>query len=68
MLTTDQGYEYAARIDKIVDEALQSHDIENAENYHGYCSLIRTLGTSLAIMEAINIKHRPKCPECGRPE
>ncbi len=68
MLTTDQGYTYAARIDEIINEVLQGHDIGNSENYPGYCSMIRTIRTSLTIMEAANIKHRPLCPECGRPE
>ena len=68
MLRTDQGYTYAARIDEIINEALQQHNIENSENYAGYCSMIRTIRISLTIMEAKNISHQPLCPECGKPE
>ena len=60
MLTTDKGYTYAGRADSILNEALQEHDIEDAENYDGYRSLLRTLRTSLDIMERENNKHAPK--------
>jgi hypothetical protein len=63
MLTTEQGYRYAARADVILNEALQAHDIEEAESYAGYCSLLRTLRTSLDIMERANNKHAPKLKE-----
>ena len=60
MLTTGQGYSYAARVDVILNEALQAHDIEKAENYHGYRSLLRTVQTTLNIMERENTAHTPK--------
>ena len=66
MLTTDQGYRYAARVDVILNEALQEHDIGKAENYAGYCSLLRTLDTTLTIMRRANEEHAPKYPECGK--
>jgi len=63
MLTTEKGYAYAGRADQVLNEALQEHDIERSENYAGYCSLLRTLRTSLDIMERANNEHAPKLEE-----
>ena len=48
-MTTAQGYAFAARMGKILNEALQKYDIENSTNHDGYRSLLRTVETSLHI-------------------
>lgn len=46
----DGAYDYAARVDRIINELLRKHEISNAENHAGYESFLRTVETTLAIM------------------
>ena len=48
-MTTHQGYAYAVRMDKILNEALEAYDITRPEHQDGYRSLLRTVESSLKI-------------------
>lgn len=49
MFDIHEGYKQAHRIDAILDEVLQAHEITNAENIYGYLAFLRTAETGLRI-------------------
>lgn len=51
MFDSHAGYVVASKIDKLLDEALQAHEITDEANLDGYMSLIRTIKTGISIME-----------------
>ncbi len=66
MLSKIDGYSKAAQVDKLLMGTANLHPIEVEENYAGYLALIRTVRTTLDMMEKINGKHSPKCSKCGK--
>ena len=46
------GYDYASRVDTIIAELMQAHDIEENENNHGYRAFLRTIETTLHLMRS----------------
>ena len=51
MFDSHAGYAVASKIDKLLDEVLQAHEITNPDNRGGYEALIRTVKSSIIIMK-----------------
>ena len=50
MFDSRAGYAVASKIDKLLNEALQAHEITDSDNHRGYETLIRTVKTSIITM------------------
>jgi len=51
MFDSHAGYAVASKIDKLINEALQTYEITDDRNSGGYETLIRTIRTSIDIMQ-----------------
>ena len=64
--TTEKGYSVASKIDALLSECLQVHELENSENAGGYAALIRTVASSLQIMNEAAKLQIPQITSRGR--
>ena len=66
MLTAQDGYAIAESMDAILRRAMDKDPVENPKNYRGYAVLLRTIGSTIELVEFENDKHLPRCPACGK--
>ncbi len=66
MLTAKEGYAIAESMDAILGRTLDKDPVENPKNYRGYAVLLRTIGSTIDLLEQENNKHLPRCPACGK--